>query len=276
MEIRYNVGGYSLTGRSVNISAGGLFMNTDALAPVGTELIIYTKMPTAFGTFPIEIRGKIVRIANGGSYRGVGVAFQGVHTDETETTNQLAREIFGIKESADATAADEPGLDDGAEWAFPPEPIFAGAALPIRYEELGTGTPEDLVGRLSHEIKRARRYGTEFSLVAVRICNLEDVADRAAITEVIRDVDQGFRQAVRNTDDITYLEEGVFLLLAPETMLDRAVTLSRRVVERIHQRVETLPGRLNSVFLRTGVCSFDGESAATPRGAIAAALGRCH
>lgn len=102
MEIRYNVGGYSLTGRSVNISAGGLFMDTDALAPVGTELVIYTKMPTAFGTFPIEIRGKIVRIANGGSYRGVGIAFQGVHTDETETTNQLVREIFGSTESGGA------------------------------------------------------------------------------------------------------------------------------------------------------------------------------
>jgi class 3 adenylate cyclase len=276
MEIRYNLGGYSLMGRTVNISAGGLFMDTDALAPVGTDLVLYTKMPTAYGTFPIEIQGKIVRIANGGSYRGVGVEFSGVRADETETTNQLTREIFGINGSLDAVSAEEAGGEDNQEWGFSPYPLFSGSALTLSYDELGTGTPDDLVSRLTHEIKRARRYGTEFALVALKVHNLEDLPSREAVSEVIRDVDAGFRMAVRNTDDITYYRDGVFLLLAPETMLDRAVTLARRVVEEVHQRVEALPGRLNAVELRTGVASFDGETASSARGAIAVAIGRCH
>ena len=276
MEIRYNLGGYSLTGRSVNVSAGGLFMDTDAMAPIGTDLVIYTKMPTACGTFPIEIQGKIVRIANGGSYRGVGVKFHGVRADETETTNQLTSEIFGINGVVEAVSAGETDGDDTQEWGFSPYPLFSGSALTMSYDELGTGTPEDLVSRLTHEIKRARRYGTEFALVALKIQSLEDLPSRKAVNDVIRDVDTGFRMAVRNTDDITYFNDGVFLLLAPETMLDRAVTLAKRVVEEVHLRVEALPGRLSTVELRTGVASFDGETALDARGAIAAALGRCN
>jgi class 3 adenylate cyclase len=276
MEIRYNLGGYSLSGRTVNISAGGLFMDTDALAPVGTDLVLYTKIPTSYGTFPIEIQGRIVRIADGGSYRGVGVEFCGVRADETETTNQLTREIFGINGGTDTLSAEEAGMEDDQEWGFSPHPLFSGSALPLSYDELGTGTPEDLVSRLTHEIKRARRYGTEFALVALKVHSLEDLPSREAVSEVIRDVDAGFRMAVRNTDDIAYYRDGVFLLLAPETMLDRAVTLARRVVEKVHQRVEALPGKLNTVELRTGVASFDGETASNARSVIATAVGRCH
>ena len=251
-------------------------MDTDALAPVGTDLVIYTKMPTAHGTFPIEIQGKVVRIGNGGTYSGFGVEFNGVRADEAETTNELTREIFGINAGTDAMPAEEASGEDDQEWGFSPNPLFAGSALPMSYDELGTGTPDDLVRRLSHEIKRSRRYGTEFALVALKIHNLEDLPSTKAVSDVIRDVDTGFRMAVRNTDDITYFNDGVFLLLAPETMLDRAVTLARRVVEKVHQRVEALPGRLNAVELRTGVASFDRETASSARGAIAVALGRCN
>ena len=275
MEIHYNLGGYSLTGRTVDISAGGLFMDTDALAPVGTDLVIYTKMPTAYGTFPIEIQGKVVRIPSGDSYRGFGVEFCGVRADEAETTNQLTREIFGINGWTDEVPAEETGEEDDQEWGFSPSPLFSGSPLPLSYDELGTGTPEDLVRRLTHEIKRARRYGTEFALVALKIHSLEDLPNTKAVSDVIRDVDTGFRMAVRNTDDITYFRDGVFLLLAPETMLDRAVTLARRVVGKVHQRVEALPGRLNAVELRTGVAAFDRETAPSARGAIAAAIGHC-
>lgn len=276
VEIRCDVGRSALSGRTVNVSAGGLFMESDARAPVGSEIVIHTRMPTAFGTFPIDIRGKIVRIADGGFSQGLGVEFLGAETEERGTTSEIARAVFGIVDAPDPELIEEFFPDDEGKTVFHPSPVFCGKSLPLAYDELGTGTPEDLTRRIAHEIKRARRYGTEFALVAVKIHNLDLLPDRKAVGAVIRDVDIGFRAAVRNTDDITYLEDGVFLLLAPETMLDRAVTLARRVVENVHKRIESLPGGLNNVYLRTGVASFDGETAPTPGAAMTATLERCN
>ena len=70
-------------------------------------------------------------------------------------------------------------------------------------------------------------------------------------------------QSVRSTDDVFYLDDSRFFVLAPETMRDRVSTIVRRISESIHATTMESPA-LEILECSTGSFSFDGQNANSP------------
>src|SRR4051812_16886541 len=80
------VGGF-VSEWAVNLSQGGLFINTGRPLPVGSAVRVMVNVPGV--SFPFDLTGKVVRVeaAEAGGSPGMGVEFTGM---DDETRDKLA------------------------------------------------------------------------------------------------------------------------------------------------------------------------------------------
>ena len=89
-------------------------------------------------------------------------------------------------------------------------------------------------------------------------------------------VSQQINRSIRNTDEIFYLNEGVFIVLAPETMANRVKTLAARIVREIHGFLQLEVQDFTGLEVRAGTFSFDGRNAQDHNQILRNALDACH
>jgi two-component system cell cycle response regulator len=104
-----------------------------------------------------------------------------------------------------------------------------------------------LVDRLSHEMERARRYGTPLALLMVDLDHFKDINDthgHLVGDEALREVARVLDSAVRNVDIVARYGGEEFAIVLPETSNEGAVAFAERVRERVAEHVfanERLP-----------------------------------
>jgi two-component system cell cycle response regulator len=104
-----------------------------------------------------------------------------------------------------------------------------------------------LVDRLSHEMERARRYGTPLALLMVDLDHFKDINDthgHLVGDEALREVARVLHSAVRNVDIVARYGGEEFAIVLPETSNEGAVAFAERVRERVAEHVfanERLP-----------------------------------
>jgi two-component system cell cycle response regulator len=104
-----------------------------------------------------------------------------------------------------------------------------------------------LVDRLSHEMERARRYGTPLALLMVDLDHFKDINDthgHLVGDEALREVARVLHGAVRNVDIVARYGGEEFAIVLPETSNEGAVAFAERVRERVAEHVfanERLP-----------------------------------
>ncbi|MFL5561895.1 MAG: diguanylate cyclase [Gemmatimonadaceae bacterium] len=104
-----------------------------------------------------------------------------------------------------------------------------------------------LVDRLSHEMERARRYGTPLALLMVDLDHFKDINDthgHLVGDEALREVARLLQSGVRNVDIVARYGGEEFAIVLPETSNEGAVAFAERVRERVAEHVfanERLP-----------------------------------
>ncbi len=264
--VRYTVNGNTSRVQTLNVSRGGALLTADRHQEVGAQVRIETGIPTAAGAFPIHLDGEVVRCdyaPNGQSL--IGVRFDEVRSGGEQTTAFFVDEIFGLSRLAadeeehqsELPASDS--LPEAGQWE-------------VRFCE-AEGLRPDIGGyflrRLEHEVQRTKRYGREFACIAVQLVDADGADER------LRDLTAlgaALNSALRNTDEVVYVGSGRFIVLAPETLPERAVTLTKRLVESALHLLERLG---ESLEIRTGVVIFDGHNARSGVEVMQLALQKC-
>ncbi|MDD1709402.1 MAG: PilZ domain-containing protein, partial [Methanoregulaceae archaeon] len=75
--VHYHMAGSEFINLSSNISQEGIFIRNFAPPPVGSELRIKVRLPSEQGGVPVQLIGRVVRVAAGDDAqdRGMGVEF---------------------------------------------------------------------------------------------------------------------------------------------------------------------------------------------------------
>jgi len=104
----------------------------------------------------------------------------------------------------------------------------------------GLGTRRYLEDKLSDELDRARRYGTQFALAFLDLDHFKLINDRLGHDmgdQVLIRAAECMRQEKRSTDAVARYGGDEFVLLMPQTNLDGA----NRLLQRLRARIEALP-----------------------------------
>jgi diguanylate cyclase (GGDEF)-like protein len=127
---------------------------------------------------------------------------------------------------------------------------------------------------LISEIKRARRYNTQVSLLFLDLDNFKQVNDEHGHlvgSHVLVEAAGAILGGVRNTDTVARFGGDEFVVLLPETASERAEQVAERIRERIAAHIFTGGRRLAlRVTASFGVASFPAH-AQSPQRLIAAA-----
>jgi diguanylate cyclase (GGDEF)-like protein len=110
---------------------------------------------------------------------------------------------------------------------------------------------------LEREMLRAQRYGTPLSLMLIDIDHfktLNEQEGRVIGDAVLREVASRLALTLRKNDCIARWNGQEFLILAPETDLERAAILAERLLEVV--RVSTVVG--HALTLSVGISSYQG------------------
>ncbi|HEX2781249.1 MAG TPA: diguanylate cyclase [Gemmatimonadaceae bacterium] len=112
-----------------------------------------------------------------------------------------------------------------------------------------------LVERLSHELERARRYGTPLALLMVDLDHFKDINDthgHLVGDEALREVARLLQSAVRTVDVVARYGGEEFAIVLPETSHEGAVAFAERVRERVAQH-DFASERLPSLHITVSV-----------------------
>lgn len=107
VEVRYRTAGSFLVSYSLNLSRGGLFLETDNLPPIGAKLAVNFTIPGAAEAVTAQAEVMWVRKESTaeGLPRGVGLKFDGLERDIGALIDQLASDFAGVRL---VTVASEP------------------------------------------------------------------------------------------------------------------------------------------------------------------------
>ncbi|PID38700.1 MAG: hypothetical protein CSA65_03155 [Proteobacteria bacterium] len=110
MQVQYRSAGSFLVSYSLNLSKGGLFLDTDDLLPVGTKLSVAFTIPGA--TEAVQATAKVIwrrENASADGPRGVGLQFKDLEQSIGEQIDTMIRDFGGVRLMA--IAGDTPSLD---------------------------------------------------------------------------------------------------------------------------------------------------------------------
>ncbi len=254
IELRYTTNGHDFVAHTQNISEGGVFIESSTLHPVGTPLTIHSDIPTERGFLPINLVGTVVRHASTHSERGMGVEFSRVETGELNTTHYFVNAAYQL---AHASRPKSPTTPSNSKASLHLDPTPESSSSNV----LDCKDAADLNARLDHEFHRTKRYNHEFSCISIRVAKLpRDVANTLE-EQALRVIAEEIQSSIRNTDEVFYLREGLFIVLAPETMANRIHTLTKRIMGKIHHQIRIKRPEFNTLDVHSGTFSFDGRNA---------------
>jgi class 3 adenylate cyclase/GGDEF domain-containing protein len=260
---------------SINISEGGVFIQTAEPEPIGAQLRIAAKIPTNRGTLPMVLTGQVVRHGSPAENPGMGVRFLAIQAETEDTINYFANSVYHLSDASRAQVVVRDGPAYKLVFDTPQQfPEAHGRALTVHIERISSGDIYYFEKRLLHEFDRTRRYQHEFSCVAVRIVNLDKLDELETLEETLIEIADLLSASVRTTDEVFYFKDGLFFILAPETMANRVSTLTRRIVEAVHTmflRNQVLA----QLSVSAGAFSFDGHNADRPQDILKNALSHC-
>lgn len=98
LEVAYRSTGSFLVSYSVDLSRGGLFVQTDAPLPVGSELDLQLSIPGVPDT--VSLRGRVVWVqdkAAPGKPEGMGIQFQHVEERLASLIDSVVRQFQGMR-----------------------------------------------------------------------------------------------------------------------------------------------------------------------------------
>jgi uncharacterized protein (TIGR02266 family) len=88
VRVRVQYTGQEFTADSVNLSAGGVFLDTDHRLPVGTRIHMVFTVPI-IAKYPIRAEGEIVRLGSEGQI-GLAIRFVDISDDDRALLGELA------------------------------------------------------------------------------------------------------------------------------------------------------------------------------------------
>ena len=263
LDIVYEINGKLQNSKSINVSEHGIYIQTDVPESIGSKITIWSNIPTDRGILPIGLKGKVVRKGAEKESMGMGIEFYSIAADNSDTICHFVKEVYGLqitKKNITQKDSQYVFILDKKDSTL----TLFGQKLLVKYLDLGDGEPEYLSKRIVHEFDRTKRYGNEFSCVALSIINLNSISNLQTCIDILKTVFEILKNALRTTDEVFYLNEATFFILAPETMSNRASTLTKRLVERIDIKFKQMNFDNKSISIKAGFFSFDGENASSP------------
>jgi uncharacterized protein (TIGR02266 family) len=97
IEVEYRTAGAFLVAYTSNLSKGGLFIETDHPAPIGTDLVLRFTIP---GAGPIEVRGSVAWVrpeAMEGKNPGMGVEFEQLDARHGQVVDEIVGSFKGLQ-----------------------------------------------------------------------------------------------------------------------------------------------------------------------------------
>lgn len=96
LEVEYRTAGAFLVAYSVNLSKGGIFLETASPAPIGTVLSLRFNVP---GVGPLEVTGVVAwsRPAADGKPGGMGVEFEQIEQHHGEAIDRIVAGFNGLR-----------------------------------------------------------------------------------------------------------------------------------------------------------------------------------
>jgi two-component system cell cycle response regulator len=131
-----------------------------------------------------------------------------------------------------------------------------------------------LVGRLTAEVDRARRYESVVSVLMVDLDHFKGVNDtygHPVGDQVLRDVAQLLQHEVRSVDIVARYGGEEFIVVLPETSSEGAVVFAERIRERIEARMFESTGHSLLLTTSIGVATFPSARVASMDDLIARA-----
>ncbi|MCL5676957.1 MAG: sensor domain-containing diguanylate cyclase [Firmicutes bacterium] len=113
--------------------------------------------------------------------------------------------------------------------------------------------------RLEEEISRARRYGHRLSLAMIDSDSLKEVNDRYGHQQgdrAVKELGQGIRDTVRQSDAVFRYAGDEFVVLMPETDASTAYMVMERVRRKIEERYLRIDGQDVRTTVSLGVATF--------------------
>ena len=114
--------------------------------------------------------------------------------------------------------------------------------------------------------------GSSFTCLTVTIGGLDKAGSPGRIESILLEAAGVLRETLRSTDDFAYVKDGLFFIVAPERLPNRAETLIRRTVRRMNVRLWRLADDGDCFPIRSGSFAFDGRNGSPPAGVMKEAL----
>ena len=271
ISVSYSIDGQEHHQESVNISEGGMFLRAENPPPIGTLLYLNARIPSERGILPVTISGQVVRHSTVGEQGGIGIRFLSIVAEEETTIHWFAAQAYSLKSEPRIIHQ----LPNAVQMVVADAHRFArinDIVVPVDFHTISSGDTTYLARRIKHEFERTRRYGSEFSCIVVRIDKLEQLPDLDTMGSALEKLFGCVHQSVRSTDEVFYLDDTRFFVLAPETMKNRVSTIVRRISETIHSVTIGAPA-FEILECSMGSFSFDGQNAQSPEDIFNATLG---
>ena len=260
LEVTYTLEDEQHRNRSLDISEGGIFIETKEPPPVGTVIEVFARIPTERGILPVTIQGRVARVSRKKEGHGMGIEFVYVQAGNASTIRYFVKEVYGL---TGLSKTDIP--HDGDQFFF----RLDEPSEDMPFEHPAVKSEAFMGARVAHEFKRTARYGSEFSVVAVRV-RLE-AANRSNLDGIVTVL----VRSIRDTDEVFFLPERGFLVLAPETMSNRIATLTRRMAGALNKFGQARGKHYVQMDVKLGSFSFDGHNAASPEEVVTLAFRGC-
>jgi len=89
--VHYQLDGSEFINLSSNLSGHGIFVRNFMPPPVGTSLCIKVNLPAEYGGAPVQLQGKVARVAQGFGVldRGMGVQIESMESDSQPAIERL-------------------------------------------------------------------------------------------------------------------------------------------------------------------------------------------
>ncbi len=178
LEVAYRTTGNLLVAYTLNLSKGGLFVETDAPLPEGTPLALRLRLPGLAD--PIELSGRVAWVRwkpAGGQPAGMGVAFQDVEERVGRLIDRLVATFRGLKILYLGTDKGWQGVDRRVQSLFNCDVVRVASAAEAR-EQLAHGGVDllaldmDAFALESVELLRAVRAGELDSVPILAVASL--------------------------------------------------------------------------------------------------------